>query len=303
MHACGHDGHVTIVLGVIRAFVEEEWSTDGAGCLVFVFQPAEEGGAGALAMLETGTSALREVSAYFAGHLHPELPAGHIGLSASVSNAASDGIKIRLTGKGGHGAQPHLCVDPIVAGAHLVTQLQTIVSRSVHPLDSVVLTIGRFRAGTAPNVIPQEAVLLGTLRTLREEVRHLVLSRLQESVRGLESSHRVRAKLSVTSGYPLLVNDEGMVQFTAARAKALLGEDQVHWEAARMGSEDFAYFLQRAPGVLVRLGCHDPNVGFRHGLHSPHFEMDERVLDMGVLLFHDLLKAHLARADGQEGGH
>lgn len=299
MHACGHDGHMTIVLGVIRTFLEEGWSASGAGTLLFVFQPAEEGGAGARAVLESGVSDLEDVSAYFAGHLHPELPAGHIGLAAAVSNAASDNLKIRLTGKGGHGAQPHLCVDPIVAGAYLVTQLQTVVSRGVHPLDSVVLTIGRFRAGTAPNIIPQEAVLHGTLRTLREDVRASVLARVEEIVRGLEGAHGVRAKLTVTPGYPLLVNDEGMARFTAERAKVLLGEDCVHAEAARMGSEDFAYFLQRAPGVLVRIGCHDPGLGFRHGLHSPHFEMDERALDIGVRLFHDLMKATLARLGGR----
>lgn len=298
MHACGHDGHMTIVLGVIRTFLEEGWSASGAGTLLFVFQPAEEGGAGARAVLESGVSDLKDVSAYFAGHLHPELPAGHVGLAATVSNAASDNLKIRLTGKGGHGAQPHLCVDPIVAGAYLVTQLQTVVSRGVHPLDSVVLTIGRFRAGTAPNIIPQEAVLHGTLRTLREGVRASVLARVEEIVRGLERAHGVRGKLTVTPGYPLLVNDEGMSRFTAERAKALLGEGCVHAEAARMGSEDFAYFLQRAPGVLVRIGCHDPSLELRHGLHSPHFEMDERALDTGVRLFHDLMKATLARSVG-----
>jgi amidohydrolase len=299
MHACGHDGHMTIVLGVIRALVEDGWVADGVGSLVFVFQPAEEGGAGARAMLESGVQDLGDVSAYFAGHLHPELPVGHIGIGSTVSNAASDGIKIRLEGKGGHGAQPHLCEDPIVAGAYLVSQLQSIVSRNVHPLDSVVLTIGRFHAGTASNIIPQDALLEGTLRTLREGARESALARLNDMVRGLETSHRVRAELTVTSGYPLLVNDERMVRFTTERARGLLGVERVHAESARMGSEDFAYFLQRSPGVLIRLGCHDPDVGFRYGLHSPCFNMDERVLDVGVLLFLDLLKRYAAWADGQ----
>lgn len=290
MHACGHDGHMTIVLGVIRALLEERWASRGAGSLVFIFQPAEEGGAGARAMLKAGMPDLRDVAAYFAGHLHPELPVGHVGIAPHVSNAASDGIRIRIEGQGGHGAQPHRCVDPIVAGADLVTRLQTIVSRTVHPLDSVVLTIGRFQAGTAPNIIPQEALLEGTLRTLCPHVRDTALFRIEEMVRGLEISHRVRVDLTVIPGYPLLVNDPEMAAFAMERAGELLGSGCVHAEAARMGSEDFACFLERAPGVLVRLGCHDPEEGFRYGLHSPHFTMDERVLDVGVLLFADLLK-------------
>lgn len=302
MHACGHDGHMAIVLGVIRALVDEGWVDDGVGSLVFVFQPAEEGGAGARAMLESGVRDLGDVTACFAGHLHPELPVGHVGIASTVSNAASDAFKIRIEGKGGHGAQPHLCVDPIVAAAYLVTQLQTIVSRSVHPLDSVVLTIGRFHAGTASNIIPQDALLEGTLRTLREGVRESALARLEEMVRGLEISHRVRAEMTVTPGYPLLVNDERMVRFTTERARDLLGAERVHAESARMGSEDFAYFLQRAPGVLIRLGCHEPDAGFQYGLHSPYFNMDERVLDVGVLLFLDVLKRYAAWSDGRGSG-
>ncbi len=149
---------------------------------------------------------------------------GQVAFAPDVSNAASDNISISLTGRGGHGAQPQACVDPIVAGAYLVTQLQSIISRSIAPVDSAVLTIGSFHSGTARNIIPQEAILEGTLRTLSNEVRERVLGRLQEMVRGLETAHQVAAELKVSVGYPLLVNDPGIVRFVERQARELLGD-------------------------------------------------------------------------------
>jgi amidohydrolase len=298
MHACGHDGHIAVMLGVVRSLVETGWSEKGAGKILFIFQPAEEGGAGARAMLDTGILDSEPIAAIFAGHMQPELAVGQIAFSPDVSNAASDNISIRLTGKGGHGAQPQQCVDPIVAGANLVTQLQSIVSRSVAPIDSAVLTIGKFHAGTARNIIPQEAFLEGTLRTLKPEVRECVLGRLKEMLRGLEVAYRVEAKLQTSIGYPLLVNFPRLVRFVEEQAKVFLGESSVHRAPPRMGSEDFAFFLQKFPGILVRVGCNDPEKGLTHGLHSPYFDLDERVLDVGVRLFTHLLTSY--EAHGQE---
>jgi len=282
MHACGHDGHMTIALGVIRWLLEKDWPQKGAGDILFIFQPAEEGGAGAKAMLNTGIFDSLPVEAVFAGHLYPELAAGDIGVAPKISNAATDTFTIRLQGRGGHGAHPHQCKDPIVAGSHLVTQLQTLISRGLPPLDSAVLTIGRFEAGTASNIIPEKAFLEGTLRTLNPEIREKIIMRFQQIVKGVEVAHDVTATLQITPGYPVLVNDSKLVKHTHDVAAEVLGGDHVHSLRPRMGAEDFAYFCNKWGGIMVGLGCHDPSKGMQHGLHSPYFNFDETVLDVGT---------------------
>jgi amidohydrolase len=299
MHACGHDAHMTIVLGTLRWLLENKWPQKGSGEILFLFQPAEEGGAGAKAMLETGFFDPLQIRAIFGGHLYPQLAAGHIGIAAELSNAAADAFKIHLRGKGGHGAYPHQCKDPIVAGAHVVTQLQTLISRELPPMENAVITIGRFEAGTASNIIPEKALMEGTLRTFCPKIRAQIIRRLKELLKGFEVSFNITATLDIKPGYPVLVNNPELVTFAMNCARDLIGDDHVHTLAPRMGAEDFAFYLERWPGVMIGLGCHDPEKGFLHGLHSPYFYPDERVLSVGTLLFGKVLTQYLEGLSSQ----
>jgi amidohydrolase len=295
MHACGHDAHTTIALGVIRRLMENSWPENGSGEILFIFQPAEEGGAGARAMLDTGIFDSEPVEAAFAGHMYPEFAVGHIGIAPEVSNAAADALSIHLRGKGGHGAHPHHCKDPIVAGAHLITQLQVLISREIPPRESAVLTIGRFHAGTASNIIPEEAVLEGTLRTLNSDLRKQIIKRLEEMVQGAARSFGIRASLEVKKGYPVLINSPELVRHTVDCAGEVPGIHKIHSGPPRMGAEDFSYFCRKWGGVMVGVGCRDPIKKFQYSLHSPYFNIDERALEIGTRLFAHVLTQYTER--------
>ncbi|GBC61927.1 amidohydrolase [Desulfonema ishimotonii] len=297
MHACGHDAHVSIALGVIRWLQEKEWQEKGAGEILFIFQPAEEDGAGADAMLETGFFDDEPVQAIFAGHMDPELHLGHVGIPPRVSHAATNAFILDIRGKGGHGAHPDQCCDPIVAGAHLVTQVQTLISREISPIDSGVVTIGSFQAGSATNIIPETARIKGTIRTLSQPNREKILRRFQEMLKGIEISFGAEIDLGMGDGYPVLENDPGVTAYGREFARRVLGEAYVHMRPPCMGGEDFSYFCRRWKGAMFHIGCRNPEEEFRFGLHSQFFKLDERVLDAGTAFFGEMLMDYSSHSE------
>ncbi len=292
MHACGHDGHITIALGIIRNLVENNWEKEGAGKIIFFFQPAEEGGGGAEKMLSTGLWDSEDVRAIYAFHMNPGLELGMVGVAPGVSNAASEMFEIKISGSGGHGAHPHTATDTILAASVLVAQLHHIISRSVNALDSAVISVGSIHAGSAPNILPSEATISGTIRTFNKKVEGIIHRRIEALCHGIETAYRCKVDLSFSEGYPVLENNKTLVKNVKKVVRKVMGRNSFREESPRMGSEDFAYFANKWPGVLIYLGCAFPDETTKRLLHSPFFDFDERVLDIGVKLGTELLLSH-----------
>lgn len=271
MHACGHDGHTTVLLAAARYLAEHG---DFSGQLHLVFQPAEEMGGGARRMIEAGLFERFPVDAIYGLHNWPGLAEGHLGCVSGPAMASVDQITVQVHGRGGHGAMPHETVDPVLAAAHIITALQSVVARNINPLEMGVLTVGSIHGGFAANVVPDSVELKITARAFRPEVRELLRQRVPALVRAQAESLGARAELDYRQGYPAVINDAASVDFAREVGAETLGPERVSAGfAPRTASEDFAYMLEQRPGAYLFLGN-----GEGPSLHSPHYDFNDAVL-------------------------
>jgi len=291
MHACGHDAHTAILLGVAKYF--SSIPDQVRGNIKWIFQPAEEGGGGGEVMVKEGALENPKVDAIFGAHVFPLLPTGKVGVYEREGLAAADRFTVKVIGKGGHGAFPHLCKDPILVAGHLITQIHSIPSRDINPTDSGVISICKVSGGTAFNIIPDEVELLGTVRSLTAQVREELKSRIEQVVRGVSQSFGVDYRLDYAYGYPVLVNDPEMSKLVASACSQGIGEENVVPVKPAMGAEDFSYYLEKVPGSFFRLGIRNEARGIIHPYHSTLFDIDEDVLPFGVEMFVRIIDRYL----------
>ncbi|HUB25687.1 MAG TPA: M20 family metallopeptidase [Tepidisphaeraceae bacterium] len=291
MHACGHDGHSAVLMGA--AAVLKSMERELPVCVKFIWQPAEEGGGGAHRLVQAGALDGRigpKVSAIFGLHGWPGLPVGAVATKPGPLLAATDNFRIAFVGRGCHGAFPHLGIDPIVPAAEAVLNLQQLVSRDFDPTEPAALTVGIFRAGSATNVIPDEATIEGTVRTISESARQMVRARIERRAAGIAAAGGCTINFTWLPGYPPTVNDPGMTDYVAKIARQTLGSERfIPVGRPSMGGEDFAYYLEKIPGCFFLLGVMPAGRDQYPSLHSDRYDFTDAAIGVGIRMFVELV--------------